>query len=116
MRVRDFECRNYEEAERLLGKRSRRVVCNNTVLERVGPRIFVELHGHAIVAFELGYPTLYSHCGWPTVTTKQRLNRCLPDPWRVCQENWEWKLYNYETGETAPWVNGPALPEAVTVE
>lgn len=57
MNVRDFECRSYERAVGLLGGRTRRVVCNNTVLQvwdqprRVFRGIWVRLHGHNIVQF-----------------------------------------------------------------
>lgn len=34
----------------------------------------------------------FSHCGWDTSTTKQRLNRYLPSGYRVYQEDHDWYL------------------------
>ncbi len=106
MRVRDFECRDWCQAKELLRGRRSKVVCNNTVLEQSGPMIYLKLHGTPIVVFRLGFPTIYFDGGWRTYTTKQRLNRCLPSPWRLHQEKGEWRLRNYRTGDVKAWENG----------
>ena len=111
MRTRDFECRSWEQADKLLGKRNSRTVCNNTRLVRQWPFIMVKLHGNVIAEFHhRGSPT-FSDGGWRTVTTKQRLNRCLPIPWQVYQEKFEWTLRTYRTGKDFPFPSsGSAVP------
>ena len=93
MNVRDFEIRSYEEAEALLKGKARRKVCNNTVLRQSGvsETIEVYLHDRVIVAWRPNRLYLYS-CGYRTVTTKDRMNRCIPREYRVYQENHEWKV------------------------
>ncbi len=94
MNVRDFECRSYEQAMELLGGKIDRKVCNNTALEYREDRVFVFLHGHAVVNFFRDGRITIASCGYRTVTTKDRINRCLPYPWQVRQIKDEWWLWN----------------------
>lgn len=93
MNVRDFEIRSYEKAEALLKGKARRKVCNNTVLRQSGvsETIEVYLHDRVIVAWRPDRVYLYS-CGYKTVATKDRMNRCIPREYRVYQEDRQWKV------------------------
>ena len=92
MRTRDFDCRSYQTAVSLLRSRPERKVCNNTYLRRdaVTGGIGVYLHGHQIVLFQEDKPVRISSCGWRTVTTKQRINCCLPDQCYLYQVQGDW--------------------------
>jgi len=94
MRVRDFECRSYEAAVHLLGGCTRRKLCHNTYLQRdhVSGGIGIHLHENQIVLFQENKPMRISSCGWKTVTTKQRLNRCLPPHCHLYQVKFDWEV------------------------
>lgn len=77
----------YAELDRLLSKSDSCKIGHNTVARRDQRAISIDLHGHTIV-------TLYSHgefiitlAGYPTVTTRERINQFLPDGIRVFQKN-----------------------------
>lgn len=96
MLVKDFECRSYEQAREYLGGRTQRTACNNTALVTVRGSDFVNvyLHGHVIMEFWADGHIVLDSCGYRTVTTKDRINRCLPDPWQVRQLKGDWWLWN----------------------
>ncbi len=116
MNVKDFECRSYERAVELLGGKDRRTVCNNTVLYPSGveQRVDVSLHWHVIVShYEDGRVELNS-CGYQTATTKDRINRCLPGGWILCQRNRKWHLWlpgSAPNHREVPFVDGMTVPE-----
>lgn len=102
MNVRDFEIRSYEDAVALLGGKTERKVCNNTVLRQsqVPEVVTVHLHGHEIVVWWPDRLYLYS-CGYRTVTTKDRMNRCIPKEYLVYQNRHQWFVAKFST-ETQP--------------
>jgi hypothetical protein len=57
-------------------------LCNNTVAyltnEGESPVVIVALHGHAIVRIWNNGTVDVRHCGYPTVTTFDRIKRFLP--------------------------------------
>lgn len=57
-------------------------LCNNTrayLTEDMGfPMVLITLHGHAIVRMYPGGTVQVRHCGYPTVTTFDRIKRFLP--------------------------------------
>lgn len=74
------------------------------------------------VKVELAYRTVYyyhqnpvvsrngnrirlSSCGWHTVTTKERINRCLPSGYRLFQKDFDWFLRK-PNGETVDFQDG----------
>ena len=68
--------RNWSGAQTLLGKRDHKTIGHNTILWRnpIGD-FYVTLHGHLIAHFNKDGSILYSNAGWPTVTTRNRLNQ-----------------------------------------
>lgn len=119
MLVKDFECRSFEAAEKLLEGKSQQRVCNNTILWRMedqSNRIFLVLHGHAIVQFHRDGSTQLWSKGFKTVTTKDRISRCLPELWRLAQRKFQWHLWNYKTEEERPFFDGMSISGSGTVE
>jgi hypothetical protein len=93
VKVRDFEVRSYEDAQRLLGDRRCRKVCNNTILRRYGECIRVYLHGQVIVQWTPTAVYLYSgdyRMATTTATTKDRINRCIPQEFHLYQQEGTW--------------------------
>lgn len=96
----------YEEAKALLKGRESRKIGNNTYLVKKYKFIGVRLHNTYVVMFyEDGRIELDSG-NWNTVTTKDRMNKYLPRPWRVVQENFVWYLWNWETKEKRSFKDG----------
>lgn len=110
MLVKDFECRSFEAAEKLLGGKQSRTVCNNTGLHRFRPSsISLCLYGHTIVEFgREGGVELWGR-GWRTATTKDRMNKVLPVPWQVYQRRGKWYVRNYRTNVEQPFVDGMSI-------
>lgn len=87
---------SYKEASEMLGKRTHRKLANNTYLElhpQPEPaRIAVRLHDTDIITF---YPrrVVLNSGGWKTPTTKDRLNRFMPEPYHIIQEKGLWYVY-----------------------
>ena len=115
MKVIDFECRDYETAAKLHAGdrsgvsryRSRTKVCYGTYIVRVcwiedEPVYRIELHGHTIVSFHHdgrifvdGHRQTFdtdNPNGWWTLTTKKRINACLPVGQKLYQKRKQWHL------------------------
>ena len=78
-------CR-YPENGKPLGKKNTRMYKE----ERLGnPNAWytVRLHGNPIISITK-YGHQLSHCGWKSITTKQRLNQFTP--YTIYQKDWEW--------------------------
>ena len=69
--------------EALEGRKSLKIG-NNTLLERKGDEVYATLHGHEIVRYAKD-GTYASWAGWPTVTTRDRLNQLAPARFNVRQ-------------------------------
>lgn len=68
---------HYLHAQSILAGRESRKIANNTYLIRPDANtIQLKLHSSYIVTW--GLDTHYNDCGWPTRTTIDRLNNCLP--------------------------------------
>jgi hypothetical protein len=107
---------NYIEAlEQLTGRCSNgRKVGNNTCLERrENGAIALRLHSTDIITFGTDGATVLNSGGWRTVTTKDRLNRHLPDPWRVNSERGFWFLQR--NGDSFPFADGVTINANGTV-
>tara|TARA_Y100001973_G_C5209218_1_gene344282 strand:+ start:23058 stop:23576 length:519 start_codon:yes stop_codon:yes gene_type:complete len=65
----------------------------------------IKLHGHSIVEFRPNGEVMLDSCGWRTRTTKDRMNRALPDGQRVYQSQHEWFIsaYNTEVQDNTVW-------------
>ncbi|KKN91174.1 hypothetical protein LCGC14_0220400 [marine sediment metagenome] len=112
MNVRDFECRSYEQAVELLGDKDRLTVGNNTMLSRdsVDFSVNVVLHGQDIVWFHRDGRVVLDSCGYRTEPTKERINRCLPTPWQLCQSKGVWALWRWDLEQEVPFVDGMTVP------
>jgi hypothetical protein len=83
-------------------------VANNTLYYELpnGARCW-NLHDTRIVEIVDGYIILNSG-GYQTQTTKERLNRYVPDGWYLYQEKSQW--YLRIAGDTIPYYDGITLP------
>lgn len=107
MNVRDFECRSYAEAAWLLDGRGHRKVASHTSLGLdSGRAIALFLYGYKIVLFDPVGPTQIWSRGSRTVTTKNRINRCLPYGTKLYQDKGEWFLADSNRGTTLPFSEG----------
>ena len=123
MNVRDFEIRSYEDAVALLRGKASRKVGNNTIL-KYGPskelltgEIGVYLHGNLIVVWYASNRVFLCSCGYRTVTTKDRMNRCIPREYRVFQEKNVWFVSRWSgvprlDARRVPFVEGMELMTA----
>lgn len=123
MNVRDFECRSYEQAVGLLRGKSTRTVCNNTIIAKgtsVGGHtvVSVYLHRHPVVRLYSDGKVILDSCGYRTVTTKDRINRCLPAGVDLSQDKGTWYLRKFAMqeqyyggkGTVVPFVDGMTVP------
>jgi len=96
---------SYAEALAALKGKDYRKLCNNTVAVSV-PRfhdephyIGIKLHNTVVVAFYPDGRVVLNSGGWETVTTKARINACLPAGWRVysqgSRKGCRWGVYFY---------------------
>lgn len=100
-----------KRAEALL-KRARnpeegKPIGNNTRLFKVGQEYHVKLHGNTIIRIVPGdYYFLYT-AGWPTVTTKRRLNELTPA--QIYQHNHIWYIWHSREEQAVPFHEGMVI-------
>ena len=88
--------RDYQKLDALLGKRDSRKVGHNTYLKRrVDDGIAIRLHETDIVSFKSDGSRMLNSNGWTTLTTRERMNRYLPDGMRIYQDQSIWYLWDY---------------------
>lgn len=96
----------HAEAVRMVrGKtnRDRRKVGNNTYAEILPDgSVGVTLHNTCVVRIHEDGSYTLSNGGWPTTTTKDRINKYCP--YRVFQKNYEW--FVSVGGATVPFYSG----------
>ena len=102
---------NYAEADEILGSPAvnrlgkELKIAHNTTIRRVdSDTIAIRLHDTDVITFHDGLPsghgsgwigwTVVNSGGWQTVTTKERINRYLPEGWRLHQKDFVWYLSN----------------------
>jgi hypothetical protein len=84
---------SYTKAACILGNHESRRIANNTQLRRNEDNsISVVLHSTAIVTFEPWGVIRLDSKGYSTVTTKRRINACLPDGFHLYQRAYCWYL------------------------
>lgn len=82
--------RSWDECRAIFATK-RRKLANNTYLEEAEDGAFaIRLHSTRIVTFYESGRIKLDTGGWRTVTTKDRINRCLPRGWRVWQRDFDW--------------------------
>lgn len=83
----------FKEAEAFLAGKGSRSIANNTRLERrEDGSIAVRLHATDVVTYRPDGSIVLESGGWRTVTTKDRMCRYLPAPWRVYSERGVWGI------------------------
>lgn len=120
--------RSYADAVGVLNGRSSRKIANNTYLERLDEHtIGVRLHSTHVVKYvstDAGDVVILDHGGYPTRTTKDRIDSCLPDGWYldgstmsgyyIDGDEHQSIYYNRQRGGTPkkwrPWVITKGLP------
>lgn len=76
-----------DAALKVLGDRTSRKVCNATVLRRTRDGVAVRLWDTDIVTYMKDDSIVLDADGWTTVTTRNRMNRCVPMSVRVYQRD-----------------------------
>lgn len=96
--------RSYQEAKNVIGNRESKKLANNTYLVHVQdpdrPSIgkvdlAVRLHNTYIVIFRQDGKVVLNSGGWQTLTTRDRMNRYIPEPWRISQTQGIWYVTGY---------------------
>lgn len=106
--IRDIP-QTYEEADKFIGEKGERKVCNNTILYRCanlyapqeqyyGLRasvgvIVLKLHNTSIVKWYSNGRIELNSGGWRTVITKQRMNAVISGLAYISQEKYVWFIY-----------------------
>ena len=81
----------YNQLFQLFGSRTERTIGNNTkaIIDRDDLSITVTLHDSPIVMLDPNGEISVSLAGWPTVTTRDRVNQFLPAAVSIFQRNHE---------------------------
>ena len=82
-----LQATTFDRLDLILGSRSRKSIGNNTVAIRTGETITITLHGHRIVELFSRDKIVFNFAGFPTLTTRDRINQFLPRGVRVFQRN-----------------------------
>lgn len=130
---------DHASLSKFIGEEYRRTIGHQTVAVRESDgSILVYLFGNQIARLFADGRVAFTLAGWPTVTTRDRLNQLLPPRWGVCQikgEQYaydrlgEWKRYPIgwsrvyvvsqdpsellDTGSRALWLLDRRLPLAI---
>ena len=85
--------RSYADALALLGTRDHRKIGHNTTLERFPDgTLGVRFHATVVVRFHADGTMTLDARGYRTSTTKERMNRYLPEGWRIYQKAGTWRI------------------------
>lgn len=94
------------------GYRDRVKLKNNTILHRdpssSDQAAHVQLHNTNVISFHPHHFELDTG-GWPTVTTKDRINSFIPRRWGVFSNRDGWWVYDREMNQTYQFKNGMAI-------
>ena len=92
-----------------------RTIENNTIVRIENEHITVKFHDSDICEIYQDNTVILFSCGYKTVTTKDRLNKFIPSPFRVYQETGLWFVWNYKTQEKYPFNEGITINPDNTV-
>lgn len=110
MAILNARIKSYESAAAYLGPKQDRPLGHNTrIARRDDGAIQILYHGSSIVRFfpqELTNPpaVTLSSCGWKTSTTKERINDCLPEGFRLWQQRGIWYLGRIPYNDRERWI------------
>jgi hypothetical protein len=82
-----LQANTFDRLDFILGSRNKKSIGNNTVAIRTGETITITLHGHRIVELFSRDEIVFNFAGFPTLTTRDRINQFLPPGVRVFQHN-----------------------------
>jgi len=103
---------NYIQANETLTGRCRdaRKVANNTYLQRrEAGAIAIKLHATDVVTYHPNGAITMTSGGWKTITTKDRINRYLPNRFYISQTQGVWALHDREAYKSVPFVDGMTI-------
>ena len=89
---------NYKEANNILeskktgDKTTKKIDRNTYLIKRDDETIVVRLHQTDIISFKKNGTIILDSGGWRTVTTKDRMNKFLPDNYGIMQEKGIWYI------------------------
>lgn len=83
---------SYDEAVAALKGRARRKIAGNTWLEKCGENMVLRYHSTDVVTFRPDGGIVLKSGGWRTMTTKARINECLPGGFSLSQVKGVWYL------------------------
>ena len=95
-----MEPTSYEDCQEIWKNSKRHKMANNTYLIQYEKADYyaIRLHSTDVMTFDPdGGVTLHTG-GWETVTTKERINRYLPEGFGVFQQNFKWWLSDHRRG------------------
>lgn len=82
---------SYHSAVTFLGNRAERKLAHNTYVYRIDDEsVGVTLHNTRIVTYYLDGRVQLNSGGWSTSTTKDRINKLLPDGYSLWQHKFDW--------------------------
>lgn len=90
-------------AENFLRNRQSKKLANNTYVHIWGDEITVTLHGNVIATYQSDGITVLSNCGYPTMTTRQRLSELNPF-YHFVQRDHEQYMQHKKTRELVPFI------------
>jgi len=116
MQVRDIRLRSYWEALAFLGNRRSRKLCNNTWVDSnlSGECIGIRFYETTIVQYARKGDIILNSGGYLTATTRERINKLLPDYWVLYQEKWKWTLHTSDRSLVFPFADGMVLSPILT--
>lgn len=82
----------YENLRGIFANRATRKLANNTYARMDGDTVVIRLHATDIARLAPDGTVTLNSGGWQTVTTKGRMNGCLPTYMGICQKNHAWTL------------------------
>ena len=86
--------KTFKDALFYLGAKYDRPYAHNTRIKRVNvDRVIVTYHNNPVVTIT-PQESIFSSCGWKTLTTKERINWFLPEGFRLYQEKSVWYISN----------------------
>ena len=81
---------SFDEAVAVLKGRERCKIAGNTWLEKCGENMVLRYHSTDVVTFQPDGGVVLKSGGWRTVTTKERINWCLPGGFSLSQVKGVW--------------------------
>lgn len=82
-----LQATTFDRLDFILGDNSKKRIGNNTLAHRTNDTITIKLHNHRIVELFSREKIVFNFSGFPTLTTRDRINQFLPSGIGVFQRN-----------------------------